>query len=139
MTRFGAHFDTDGIKTKSGELIAGYTAEPKDSGQSMYRTGYDPKFTHHDPVVLDHWPAQQQDQPEWQFWLGSGLHFSAMVSNDMVVWGLTHKDEYANDGDETYNWEPNADPADVVSLMERVAPGWHPAVRALIASTPKGR
>ncbi|THY07663.1 hypothetical protein D6D01_09735 [Aureobasidium pullulans] len=98
------------IKTTSVQLLTGYSPEPKDSGQSMYRTGYAPDFTKHDPAVLEHWPVKPGDKPEWQFWLSNGLHLSAMISSDMVVWGLTHEDEYGNDCDETYDWQPNADP-----------------------------
>ncbi|ETI19892.1 hypothetical protein G647_08907 [Cladophialophora carrionii CBS 160.54] len=126
----------DGIKTNSGKLIAGYTPEPKDSGQSIYRAGYSPDFTRDDREVLERWPTKQGDVPEWQFWLGAGLHLSAMVSNDMIVWGLTHKDEYAPDG--TESWNASVEPEEVVGLMERVAPGWHPAVSALLKTTPRG-
>ncbi|KAK3720356.1 hypothetical protein LTR37_003767 [Vermiconidia calcicola] len=126
----------DGIKSRSGELIAGYTPEPKDSGQSMYRSGFSPVHTKDEPAVQQQWPVKEGDRPEWQFWLGGGMHLSAMVSNDMIVWGLTHKDEFASASSE--EWDQFVDAEEVCELMEREAPGWHPAVKALIKTTPKG-
>jgi hypothetical protein len=102
----------------------------------MYRSGYSPKYTKDEPAVHERWPVKEGDRPEWQFWLGAGLHLSAMVSNDMIVWGLTHKDEFASDSSES--WEHFVDSDEVCDLMEREAPGWHPAVKALIGTTPKG-
>lgn len=103
----------------------------------MYRSGYSPVHTKDSREVLERWPSKEGDTPEWQFWLGAGLHMSAMVSHDMIVWGLTHKDEFNPNGIES--WEKGTvDPEEVVELMERIDPGWHPAVKALISTTPKG-
>lgn len=104
----------------------------------MYRSGYSPKHTEGFDLVTERWPLKDRAEPDWQFWLGAGLHFSAMVSDDMIVWGLTHKDEVGNEASET--WEhSDVKTEDVTGLMERYAPGWHPAVKALVATTPKER
>ncbi len=102
----------------------------------MYRSGYSPVHTFDEPAIREMWPIKEGEQPEWQFWLGAGLHLSAMVSNDMIVWGLTHKDEFNSDSGES--WDEFVDADEVCDLMEREAPGWHPAVKALIGTTPKG-
>ena len=102
----------------------------------MYRSGFSPVHTKDEPAVQQQWPVKEGDRPEWQFWLGGGMHLSAMVSNDMIVWGLTHKDEFASASSE--EWDQFVDAEEVCELMEREAPGWHPAVKALIKTTPKG-
>lgn len=46
----------------------------------------------------------------------------------------THQDN----GSATESWTPNVEPAEVFEVMEREAPGWHPAVAALMKTAPKG-
>lgn len=104
----------------------------------MYRSGYSPKHIKGDALVNERWPVKPGDKAEWQFWLGGGMHLSAMVSDSMIVWGLTHKDEFAGKGGDMESWEHFVDSSEVCDLMEREAPGWSPAVKALIGTTPKG-
>jgi hypothetical protein len=102
----------------------------------MYRSGYDPKYIQGAKLVHERWPITPGEKSEWQFWLGGGMHLSVMVSDSMIVWGLTHRDEFASNSGES--WEHFVDSDEVCDMMEREAPGWHPAVKALIGTTPKG-
>ena len=45
---------------------------------------------------------------------------------------------HQDDGSANESWTPNVEPAEVLKVMEREAPGWHPAVAAIMKTAPKG-
>lgn len=45
---------------------------------------------------------------------------------------------YKDDGSASESWTPDVEPAEVLKVMEREAPGWHPAVAAIMKTAPKG-
>ena len=45
---------------------------------------------------------------------------------------------YQDDGSASESWTPDVEPAEVLKVMEREAPGWHPAVAAIMRTAPKG-
>lgn len=76
--------------------------------------------------------------------------------DDIVCLGLTHKVRcfpcsrslgarsktltftVQDDGSATESWNLNVDPEELLKTMEREAPGWHPAVSAILRTAPKG-
>ena len=128
----------DGVKTRSTKLIAGTTIHPKDSGMATFRGAYARKhLTNASPLVKQQWPDRPGDHPDWQFWLGPGIHFLGMVTDDLVVWALTHQD----DGTASESWTASVKPAEVIQYVEREVPGWHRAPLELMstASTAPGK
>ena len=47
---------------------------------------------------------------------------------------LIHQDN----GSASESWTPDVEPAEVLKVMEKEAPGWHPAVPAIMKTSPKG-
>lgn len=43
-----------------------------------------------------------------------------------------------DDGSASESWTPDVEPAEVLQVMEREAPGWHPAVAAIMKTAPRG-
>ncbi|KAL8714641.1 MAG: hypothetical protein Q9220_001590 [cf. Caloplaca sp. 1 TL-2023] len=123
----------DGLKSHSGKIVSGIDIRPKESGMAIYRAAYPVEHIFSEPLVRERWKYQKGDRPIWEFWLGAGLHVLIVVTEDIVVWGLTHKDN----GSATENWTPNVEPDEVLKVMEREAPGWHPAVAAIMRTAPK--
>ncbi|KAL9611911.1 MAG: hypothetical protein Q9167_003464 [Letrouitia subvulpina] len=124
----------DGTKTCSGKFVSGEDAQPTGSSLAIYRAAYPVEHALSEPLVKERWGFRKGDRPMWEFWIGTGLHALVVLTDDVCIWGLTHQD----DGSATESWDPDVDPADVVSTMEREAPGWHPAVAGIMKTAPKG-
>ena len=45
---------------------------------------------------------------------------------------------YQDDGSASESWTPDVEPAEVLEVLEREAPGFHPAVAAIMKTAPKG-
>ena len=45
---------------------------------------------------------------------------------------------HQDDGSATESWTPNVESAEVLKMMEREAPGWHPSIPAIIKTAPNG-
>ncbi|KAL8820679.1 MAG: hypothetical protein Q9191_007464 [Dirinaria sp. TL-2023a] len=116
----------DGIKTCSGKIISGADIQPKESGMAVYRSAYPVEHIFSEPLVQERWGHKKGDRPIWEFWLGT-------TAKSLTSCSL-HKD----DGSATESWTPNVDPGDVPKVMEREAPGWHPALAAIMKAAPKG-
>ncbi|KAL8951983.1 MAG: hypothetical protein Q9222_002075 [Ikaeria aurantiellina] len=155
----------DGLKSHSGKIVSGIDIRPKESGMAIYRAAYPVEHIFSEPLVRERWNYQKGERPVWEFWLGAGLHVLIVVTEDIVVWGLTHKVRYhdpgidllgllrsrlqelihilifrldgQDDGSATESWTPNVEPDEVLRVMEREAPGWHPAVAAIMRTAPK--
>ncbi|KAL6717308.1 hypothetical protein ACLMJK_005223 [Lecanora helva] len=124
----------DGIKTKSGIIVAGRHTPAFPSGMAIYRCAYPAKQALADPTVRERWERPEGSRPTWDFWLGSGVHSAVLMSKDLASWGLTHQD----DGSAKESWDPHVTPDEVVKAMEKEAPGWHKAIPALIKTAPEG-
>nr|ANM86353.1 putative 6-hydroxynicotinate 3-monooxygenase [Cladonia uncialis subsp. uncialis]AUW31216.1 putative monooxygenase [Cladonia uncialis subsp. uncialis] len=116
----------DGIKTRSGRLISGDVIQPKESGMAIYRSAYPTEHALSEPQVKARWDFKKGDRPIWEFWLGPGLHVLVVVTDDI------------DDGSASESWTPDVEPAEVLQVMEREAPGWHPAVAAIMKTAPRG-
>lgn len=121
----------DGLKSRSEILIAGQISPTKSSGMSIYRTAYPRELAMQDETVRKRWG----DSPAvWEYWLGPGMYIGVFLSSEIVSWGFTPRD---TQGVATESWEPDTDPEEVVKGLLR-APGWDPAILALVRTAPKG-
>ncbi|KAF7588222.1 hypothetical protein BBP40_006005 [Aspergillus hancockii] len=122
----------DGLKSRSEILIAGQHAAVKSSGMSIFRTAYPRSLAMGDERVRARWG---DSPPVWEYWLGPGMYIGVFVSPEIVSWGFTPRDTV--DGVARESWEPDADPEEVVRAMQQ-APGWDPAILALVRTAPRG-
>ncbi|KAE7996943.1 hypothetical protein FH972_001619 [Carpinus fangiana] len=124
----------DGIKTRSGKLVAGKDTSPKESGMAIYRCAYPIDLAFADPNVRQRWQSTNTDTPpSWEFWLGPGMHAAVLIAHGIAHWALTHKD----DGSARESWDPKVKPEEVLRQMD-VAKGWHPDLLALMRTAPPG-
>lgn len=61
----------DGLRTKSSKIVGGMDKELRTSGKAIYRAGYPIEHALRDPIVQEQWGFKTNEQPIWQFWLGS--------------------------------------------------------------------
>ena len=123
----------DGLKSSATKLIAGEGLQPRPSGMAIYRTAYPAEHGMKDEAVQQRWPLKKGDPPIWEFWMGPGMHVAVFVSEDIVSWALTHRDN----GSAEESWQPDAHPDEVLNIMDQI-PGWHPAIPALMRTAPRG-
>ncbi|GFP60627.1 hypothetical protein ACSS6W_004246 [Trichoderma asperelloides] len=121
----------DGLRSRSESLVCGGDVEPpQSSGMSIYRISFPREMAMKNDLVRKRWG----DSPAmWEYWLGPGMYIGIWVSDEIVGWGFTPRDTV---GAPTETWEPDTDAEEVVKALLR-APGWDPAIPALIRSSPE--
>ncbi|CAI6332013.1 unnamed protein product [Periconia digitata] len=121
----------DGLRSEAEILIQGQYTAPVSSGMSIYRTAYPREVAMRDPVVRERWGNKRS---VWEYWLGPGMYMGVFMSDEIVSWGFTPLD---TQGEATESWEPDTDPERIVDEL-RKAPGWDPAIAALVRTVPHG-
>ncbi|KAH8810961.1 hypothetical protein F5884DRAFT_263140 [Xylogone sp. PMI_703] len=123
----------DGLRTMSSTIVPGMPKELKASGKAIYRAAFPIEYALGDPTVQERWNFKTTDRPIWQFFIGNGAHAMVSLTKDLAFWSFMH----THDESATESWVPDVDPAEVIDVMEKSVPV-HPAVAALIRTTPKG-
>ncbi|KAK3681348.1 FAD binding domain protein [Podospora appendiculata] len=132
----------DGFRSPSELLIAGEYAPTQSSGMSVYRTAYPAHLAMANDAVRARW----QGKHTYEFWMGAGMHIGLYLSDDIVAFGFTPRDEFL-DADKVAHesWDPDVDPAEVIEVLRRAKGGdgnganfWHPVIEALVRTAPRG-
>ena len=126
----------DAFRSRSELLIAGKHMPTRSSGMSVYRAAYPAELAMQNDTVRKRWGPGAKAK---EYWLGPGMHMGIYISDDIVAFGLTPRDQYLLPGssEPTESWDPDVNPDDVLKVLRRV-PDWDPAAEALVRAAPKG-
>ncbi|KHN97560.1 Aromatic-ring hydroxylase-like protein [Metarhizium album ARSEF 1941] len=121
----------DGLRSRSELQVCGEEPTfPRSSSMSVYRTSFPREMAKKDELVREGWGDLATT---WVYWLGPRMHIGIWISDDLVGWGFTPRDEV---GAPTETRGPDNGVEEVVKALLR-APDWDPAVAALIRASPE--
>ncbi|KAK7992588.1 hypothetical protein PG988_001382 [Apiospora saccharicola] len=124
----------DGIGTKSHTLVSGQDIRAWPSRLAGFRAAFPVE------MIAGGMPNSQSEQRFWtmvtpisRFSMGQqGLHMTLMRTEDIITWGMTHKDE----GTASESWYESVDPSTVLGYVSTI-PTFPSFLRRLIEATPK--
>ncbi|KAK8044011.1 hypothetical protein PG993_004035 [Apiospora rasikravindrae] len=122
----------DGIGTKSHTLVNGQDIRAWPSGLAGFRAAFPAEMIADDAEVSERTKILDDGHPHFQLFHGLGLHMTLMRTEDIITWGMTHKDE----GTASESWFANVDPSTVMDYVSTI-PTFPSFLKRLIEMTPK--
>ncbi|KAK7943969.1 uncharacterized protein PG986_013082 [Apiospora aurea] len=122
----------DGIGTKSHTLVNGQDIRAWPSGLAGFRAAFPADVIADDAEVSEQTKILDDGHPHFQLFHGLGLHMTLMRTEDIITWGMTHKDE----GTASESWFANVDPSTVMDHVSTI-PTFPSFLKRLIELTPK--
>ncbi|KAH8898297.1 putative monooxygenase [Thozetella sp. PMI_491] len=122
----------DGVGTKSNKLVNGHDIRAYPSGFSIFRTAFPIELATSDPDIAERWPLLQGWRPQIEMWGGKDLHFTVQRCNDIMSWGMMHKDM----GTGMESWSQTVDVTKVFEITSQI-PDFPEIATRLISKTPK--
>ncbi|KAF3760042.1 FAD/NAD(P)-binding domain-containing protein [Cryphonectria parasitica EP155] len=119
----------DGIGTKSLSVLPTKPETPEPSGYAIYRAGFPLDAAIHDPDIMSFWGNIEDGS---QLWIAEDKH---VVTTKNISYMMTHRE---TDDTAEEAWSATCDASNALPFVP-VEEGWHPAVSALVRSTPNNR